>query len=153
MWCPKPLIVMRRFSWYECALIAEAFCCLVVARDIVSWRPFRRLTAGLGVPMAESPITDAEGHRATIQQIGWAVQALGRRVPWFRQCLVRALAARWMLERRGIPSTLYFGTAKDASGAFRAHTWLRSGTRVLTGGQERRQFTVVATFASRVSEP
>jgi hypothetical protein len=52
-----------------------------------------------------------------------------------------------MLQRRRIPSTLYFGVAKDPDGNLKAHAWLRSGTQMVTGAAGRKQFTVVATFA------
>jgi hypothetical protein len=52
-----------------------------------------------------------------------------------------------MLQRRRIPSTMYFGVAKDAAGQFMAHAWLRSGSQILTGSQGQQQFTVVASFA------
>ena len=35
---------------------------------------------------------------------------------WESQCLVKAIAAMKMLERRQIESTLYLGTAKDENG-------------------------------------
>jgi hypothetical protein len=60
--------------------------------------------------------------------------------------LVQALAAKWMLQHRRIPSTMYFGVAKDATGQLRAHAWLRSGSQVLTGSEGCQEFTVVATF-------
>ena len=59
----------------------------------------------------------------------------------------QALAARWMLKRRRIPSTLYFGMAKDEDGRLTAHAWLRSGSQTLTGAEEQDGFTVLATFA------
>jgi hypothetical protein len=61
--------------------------------------------------------------------------------------LVQALAAKWMLQHRRIPSTMYFGVAKDPTGQLLAHAWLRSGSEVLTGSEGRQRFTVVATFA------
>jgi hypothetical protein len=116
-----------------------------MARCAITVLPFRRIAAGLGCPMGESPTEDGVQH-AAVAQISWAVQAVSRRLPGMRQCLVQALAAKWMLQRRRIPSMLYFGVAKDVTGQLRAHAWLRSGSQVLTGYQGRQQFTVVATF-------
>ena len=95
----------------------------------------------------ESPITDAGENRSEIQRIKWAIQAICRRVPGTRQCLVQGLAAKWMLQRRRIPSTLYFGVAKDPKGSLKAHAWLRSGTQMVTGAEGRNQYAVIATFA------
>jgi hypothetical protein len=70
-----------------------------------------------------------------------------RRLPWMSQCLVQAVAATWMLQRRRIPSTLYFGLAKDSDGKLIAHAWVRSGERILTGAKGHHDYRVVATFA------
>jgi hypothetical protein len=57
------------------------------------------------------------------------------------------LAATWMLQRRDISSTLYFGLAKDSNRGVKAHAWVRSGARILTGAEGHEDFEVVATFA------
>jgi hypothetical protein len=64
------------------------------------------------------------------------------------QCLVQAVAVTWMLQRSDIPSTLYFGVAKDTGGGLKAHAWVRVGEKILTGAKEREDFSVVATFAA-----
>lgn len=138
----------RRTSGKEWRLLAEAGGLLVVARLAVWFVPFRRLATHLGDEMAESPAADTEAQRAAAAPIGWAVRTLGRRLPGMSQCLVQAVAATWMLQRRRIPSTLYFGMARDSSGKVTAHAWVRCGTQVLTGAKKRHEFTVVATFAA-----
>jgi Transglutaminase-like superfamily len=143
----KILATVRQCTWAEWVLLAEACWSLGMARCAVHLRPFRYIAAGLGTPMTESPTTDVGAYHAAVAQISWAVLAVSRRIPWTSQCLVQALAAKWMLQRRRIPSTMYFGIAKDATGQLIAHAWLRSGSQILTGSQGRQQFTVVATFA------
>lgn len=125
---------------------------LGLARFALSLVPFRRIAAGLGSPMSESPARDTDAHRAAVAQIGWAVRAVSHHLPGTRQCLVQALAAKWILQRRGIPSTMYLGTTKAATGQLTAHAWVRSGTQVLTGAQGRHAFTVVATFGDLPKE-
>jgi hypothetical protein len=138
----------RRTSGKEWRLLVEAGGLLVAARLAVWLVPFRRLAAHLGDEMAESPADDTEAQRAAAAPIGRAVRTLGRRLPWMSQCLVQAVSATWMLQRRRIPSTLYFGVAKDSNGKVTAHAWVRCGTQVLTGAKERHEFSVVATFAA-----
>jgi hypothetical protein len=140
----------RRTSAKQWRLLTEAAGLLVVARLAVWFVPFRSLATRLGDKMAESPAADTEAQRAAAAPIGWAVRTLGRRLPWMSQCLVQAVAITWMLQRRRIPSTLYFGLAKEEEGAgeLKAHAWVRSGTQILTGAREHHEFTVVATFAA-----
>lgn len=138
---------MWGLSWQEWGLLINAFWSLAVARCAVTLLPFRRIAVGLGDKNTESPTTDAGENRAEIEQIRWAIHAISSRLPGTRQCLVQGLAAKWMLQRRRIPSTLYFGVAKDPQGNLKAHAWLRSGSQMVTGAEGRKQFTVVATFA------
>ena len=133
----------------EWRLLIEAGVLLGVARLAVWFVPFRRLAAHLGDEMVESPAVDTEGLRAAALPIGWAVRTLGRRLPWMSQCLVQSVAVTWMLQRRRIPSTLYFGLAKEEeTSGLKAHAWVRSGTKILTGAKQHDEFTVVATFAA-----
>jgi hypothetical protein len=135
------------WSWKEWLLVSEACGYLVAARLAVWFVPFRRIAGRLGDKMAESPAKSNEAQRAASAKIGWAVRGLGQHLPFMSQCLVQAVAATWMLQRRRIPSTLYFGVAREDDGEVKAHAWVRSGTQVLTGATGRQDFTVVATFA------
>ena len=137
----------RRTSGKEWQLLAEAAGLLAVARLAVWFVPFRRLANHLGDVKAESPATSTDEQGAAAASIGWAVRTLGRRLPWMSQCLVQSVAATWMLQRRRVPSTLYFGLAKDPESHLKAHAWVRSGSRILTGAKGHRDFSVVATFA------
>lgn len=137
----------RGLNGRQWRLLVEAGILLVIARLAVWFVPFRRVAARLGEEMAESPADLSEEQRETALLIGWAVRTLGRRLPWMSQCLVQAVAATWMLQRRRIPSTLYFGLAKDPEAGLKAHAWVRSGAKILTGAKGHEEFRVVATFA------
>jgi hypothetical protein len=78
-------------------------------------------------------------------EIGWAVCAVARRVPWRAKCLTQAVAATLLNRLHGISSTLYLGMA--FSPEMQAHAWVRCGRRVITGSAGHRRFTVVGTFA------
>ena len=51
---------------------------------------------------------------------------------WRSMCLEKALAGKWMLRRRGIPSTMYVGMTRQ-DGSFVAHAWLVGEGQTLTG--------------------
>lgn len=67
-----------------------------------------------------------------------AVARAGRVSPWKNRCLVSSLAARCMLNRRNIPSTLSLGMARQQGGKTLAHAWiLASNIEVVeSGGQQ-----------------
>jgi hypothetical protein len=104
--------------------------------------PFRVLARRLGVRHAETPAsaTDNPG----LGGIAWAIGAAARRAPWRSECLEQAIAAKAMLRRRGVASTLYLGMARDPVGA---HAWVRVGDVNVTGGRDVARYAVVASFA------
>jgi Transglutaminase-like superfamily len=67
-------------------------------------------------------------------KIGWAVQAVARRLPGKNACLVQALTAQAMLRRRGFPSDLRIGVAgRDPDGTIKAHAWVEYDGKVIVG--------------------
>ncbi len=77
-----------------------------------------------------------------------AVRTMSKYTLWESRCLVMAIAAMTMLAKRGISSTLYMGTAREADGRLTAHAWLRSGNRIWTGAEGMERYTVVGQFAN-----
>jgi hypothetical protein len=89
----------------------------------------------------------ADGH--TIEQIVWAVQAVGRYIP-NATCLTQALVVQRFLIRSGHRSRLRLGVAKDAVRGFEAHAWVECDERVVIGesaGESvTNQFTPIAAW-------
>ncbi len=77
------------------------------------------------------------------------VEKVSNNVPWTSKCLDQALAAKIMLARRGIGTTVYFGVRKNERGELAAHAWLRSGSVYVTGGRIRDDFTIINTFTGK----
>ena len=150
MW--RRLDRLRKYAWLpasERKLLHEAVFWLGVSRAAILVLPFRRIASHLGRHMAETPhstISDAE-QAATIRVVSRIIEVAARNLPWECKCLAQALAARAMLHRRGIPSTLYLGVGKDEQAQLIAHAWLRCGDEILTGNEGVEQYAVVATFA------
>ncbi len=132
----------RRLLW-------EALAALAIARTIMICLPFRRIAAWLGAAGAQSPETVDSGQTMAAQEIGWAVSAAARRVPWDSRCLAQALAATAMLRRRGMEGTVSFGAKQGKPAAFEAHAWLRVGRCIVTGGPGHEGFKTFTTFARR----
>ena len=148
----RHLTTLWHLAWMDRWLLLEATLWLGVARIAILTVPFRKVAKHLGEQMAESPHSDQTAFRTRLSRISWAVRTMSRSTPWESACLAQALAAKAMLRCRGITSTLYLGLAKeqkDGQSALLAHAWLRSGSMILTGGQGKDQYTVVATFAEK----
>lgn len=139
----------RRLPRARKRLLCEALAALALARIAMACLPFRRVAAWLGTPGTETPSTATPGEIRLADQIGWAVGSLARRVPWDARCLAQALAATWMLRRRGLEGTVSFGADRGESHQFLAHAWLRFGPRLVTGGAGHERFKIFTTFARK----
>jgi hypothetical protein len=144
----QPWYSFWQLPWADRWLLVEAACWLSMARLAILLLPFCRIAPFLGRHMAESPQADRlPGQGAQVRRLGWAVKTMSRHMPWECTCLVQALAGKMLLRRRGFPSTLYLGVAREADMTLAAHAWLRCGSVILTGASGHHQFKVVATFA------
>jgi hypothetical protein len=137
----------RHLTWARCRLLLEAGLGLALYKVVLYVVPFRLLAPSLGRPMRErlTPVNPAQ--REIIRQVAWALEAADRRLPWHSRCLVRAVTAKRMLQRRGLPSTLYLGARRDAERKIATHAWLLAGELPLVGTRGAREYTVLATFA------
>jgi hypothetical protein len=137
-------------NWQTKWLFLEAFVFLGWARILKTF-PFSKSAPVLGRQMDETSYKMVESNRRILRDISQAVNIMSHYTFWESMCLVKAIAAMKMLERRHIDSTLYLGTAKDENGRLIAHAWLRSGPFYITGFEEMDKFTVVNKFAMNIS--
>lgn len=135
-------------SSIEKLLLIEAFLFLGWAR-ILKIIPFSKVANSLGEHMNETPHNEILSKKEIIKNISHAIHIMSGYTFWESQCLVKAIAGMKMLNRRGIDSTLYLGTARDETGKMIAHAWLRSGPFYISGVEGMEKFTVVSTFAMR----
>lgn len=126
----------------------EAIIYLAWAR-VLKLFPFKKVSPMLGTYMDESSFQEDFSVYGTIRKISSALHIMSKYTPWESQCLVKAIAGMKMLQRRGINSTLYLGTAKDETGKLIAHAWLRSGSYYVSGAEEMNRFIVVSKFSNK----
>ena len=139
-----------RLSWADRRLLVEAVLCLAVARLWVLLIPLRLLSRRLGRRGGESSIAaHSDATARMLAHITWSLQAISHRLPWRCACIEQGIAAKRMLRRRRIASTLYLGVARspEPDSQPTAHAWLRSGPLFITGAPSHEQYTVVSSFA------
>ncbi|KAB2460678.1 stage V sporulation protein S [Bacillus wiedmannii] len=147
----KRLRVFLSLNMETKLLFLEAFIFLGWARVLKSIT-FSKVAPSLGDYMNETSVAQIEPHGDTLKKVSEAISIMSRYTFWESQCLVKAIAGMKMLEKRHIESTLYLGTAKDSHGELIAHAWLRSGSFYVSGSEGMEKFTVVGSFAKRLSE-
>ncbi|WP_249869445.1 lasso peptide biosynthesis B2 protein [Oceanobacillus saliphilus] len=130
-------------------LLVESYFYLAWAR-VLKLASFSKVAPSLGNQMDETSLELNPETRKTLAAISQSIHLMSRYTFWESECLVKAMAAMKMLEKRHIESTLYLGTAKDESGKLIAHAWLRSGPFYITGKEGMERFTIVRKFAKNV---
>jgi hypothetical protein len=122
----------RRWQVREIARFIEAVLGTAFYRAVLRFRSGRHVTERLERAASTGIEAESVEARDLVRAVRRAVRRASRRVPWRAECLVQALTARSMLERRGIASTLSLGVRKTA-GALEAHAWLEAGGRIVVG--------------------
>ncbi|MEO5599175.1 MAG: lasso peptide biosynthesis B2 protein [Novosphingobium sp.] len=152
---PKRVRRLFHLSWRGKFLVFEATTMLALARVWLLVRPFQRIAGQLGraVPTSQPDDTAqhllAEPQITQARQVSAAVRWIARFAPFRAVCIHQSIAAKMMLRRRGIPSTMYFGVARnieDGKIKLTAHAWVRAGQIEMTGFDEAELFQEIARF-------
>lgn len=137
-----------KYPLYVKRMYGEAYIFLAWGR-VLKALPFAKVAPSLGRYMKEIPEEELSRQELlTIRQVSKAVHGMSRYTWWESQCLVKAIAAMKMLERRGLSSTLYLGSGRDEQGRLAAHAWLRCGSYIVTGREGHEKYTVVGIFGN-----
>jgi len=141
------LAKLRSLPREERGLDLEAVWRLALARLAIGLLSFRRVRRLL-TPSAASGADDGgdPGRRELARRIGRSVRATANHLPWSCRCLVQALAAKAMLDRRHIASRVFVGVAQDETQALRSHAWLRVGDLFVTGREGHEHYRVITDF-------
>ncbi|WP_054120041.1 lasso peptide biosynthesis B2 protein [Porphyrobacter sp. AAP60] len=129
------------------ALKLEIILGLAWARLLVRFVPFAwwRDTVGpIGACPEDIQQTDLTNEQArTAVGIGRVVARIANVMPFDAACLPRAMTARWMLQRRKIPSRLMVGSKRGTDdGSLKFHAWLVCGNDIVTGGEVSAEYHV-----------
>lgn len=136
----------------EKKLFLEAFVTLGIMRFALLAFSFKRLVASL-IQYRElveaPPLTEKELRLA--QNIGRAINRAANHTPWESACLLQALTARKMLQKRNIPGVFYLGVmpGEESLEQVQAHAWTQSGNVIITGGEGVEAFSILSGFGWR----
>ena len=143
---------VARFLRHKVSVL-EIWLSLAGAYFLVQFVPFKWWRKTIG-PIGETPAAVEPLDQATLKRaygLGQAVERIADSA-WFAPvCFPRALAAFWVLKRRGIPSRVAFGSRREANTInpkLLFHAWLLVGEMVVTGRCEHHTF---AAFEKRTS--
>ncbi len=78
--------------------------------------------------------------------VTWAIDRAAKRSPFRALCFERGVAAKRMLDRRRIASTLYYGVAYDDQDAIDAHVWVVADGLDVCGASYAPRYKILAQF-------
>ena len=149
----KTLLAFVRLPAASRTQAIEALVLLLFARALVAGVPMRRwrhhvTTTPPGAAGSDSAIPgDALSRARGLCQI---VRKVARRAPFRAVCFPQAMAAQWMLRRRGIPSRLVFGARQSVDAEVEFHAWLRVGAETVLGGEEKATWSAFETEGAQL---
>lgn len=135
---------LRRLSWHDSLLFAEASVALAAAALAIEVLPFRVLARAASRNVSRSP--PGPGSDALVQRLVWAVAAAAARLPWTNVCFQRGLALHAMLRRRGYHSRLHYGVGRLPDRPLSAHVWVSLDDRIIEGADAVPNHACLATF-------
>jgi hypothetical protein len=133
----------QRPSW---PILIEAGIAILAASVVIRLVPFKRLASHLGSHCRGYPAADP----GQVNEVVRAIRAWAVRLPWRTLCFEQGLSAYWMLRRRRLAVTLFYGAA-TIEGELKAHVWVRSGSRDVVGCENASDYALLAQFPPDLS--
>lgn len=137
---------MMRLSKRDYYMFIEAWLFLSLAKLMILFFPFKKIAGRIGIPQIE---TDFENQiHNTVTEVQISIIRGVKFVFFSSKCYDQALASTFMLKRRRIPSTIYFGLNKVGD-QLSAHAWVRCGRIIVTGKKGYEKYTPIAWFGTQ----
>lgn len=129
--------------------VREAAWNLLRSRLRFAARGYPEIMEDFGSPVPVGPRDALPPPHPDSGLVGWAVEAVAKRMPFECDCIVRAHAAMRMLARRGIRTRTVVGAYRGEEGGIELHAMLMDGTRVVTGMENQASFRRLASYEPR----
>ena len=127
--------------------LLKAALLLLIARLLVLYVPMRHWRHRLA---SAEPANSPARPPFMAWKVARIVSRVAAHVPFQAVCLPQAMAAQWMLRRRGTPSHMSFGARRERNEAaakdLEFHAWLNVGGKCILGGQELATYSALPPF-------
>jgi hypothetical protein len=130
----------------EREILNRTFAWLLLSFILVRIIPLRWFSSLLGEFKKEIDTELKATDLIKITSVNKSIKRLKRILPWRVKCFEEAIAAKKVLEKYKIKSTLYLGVDKNENKQLIAHAWLNNGDFNITGGNVATKFKVVGFY-------
>ncbi len=132
----------------------RVYALLIVMRGVITIGTMQSITKRLGTPMRETSTDGVSRDQVRFaRRVGRAIARLADKTPTNSNCYPQALTAWWLLHRKGIPTTFYYGAKFDKNrSGLETHVWLRCGPLIVTGGGVHLHYKPMTWFADESVE-
>jgi hypothetical protein len=131
----------------ERKILNRTFIWLIYAFILVRIVPLRWFSHLLGEFNSEINCDLSENEIKLIAITKKNIRRLKKRIPWKVKCFEEAIAAKKVLEKYKINSTLYLGVNKSVKNSLIAHAWLKSGEVFITGEKGHKQYAITGFYS------
>jgi hypothetical protein len=153
----RHLVRFLRSPFKRQLLAVETLGSLAVAMFLVKYVPFRHWSAMMKNGVMQEPASFDEAPTPAAREVAHMIWRISRLFDNQFTCLMQAISAKWMLNRRRIPNTLVLGvrTEQDTNGRLqiKAHAWLQCASAILLGGAMRDPYTPIDHYHSTPGPP
>ena len=124
----------------ERLILAQAWGLFLLADLALRAPPFTHLLALSRKARVKRLDEPALARPPAMPRLVWLVEVAGRHSPVNATCLKKALVLSWLLRRRGIPTELRIGVARQEGGLVKAHAWLDCDGQAVLGHEEMERY-------------
>ena len=135
-----------KLEYLERSTLNQIFFWLIYSVVLVRLAPLRWFSGLLGEFNKTSDFEINQNQIEIIKLIKKNIRRSKRVLPWKVKCFEEAIAAKMVLKKQKIKSTLYLGVDKDKEQKLIAHAWLKAGDYIVTGRQGREKYAVVGFY-------
>ncbi|MFT5668595.1 MAG: hypothetical protein ACI9DK_002800 [Vicingaceae bacterium] len=123
------------------------FIYLFISRCLILILPFRKLAPHLGDIQKESSKKIAPDNLQYAKELSKMIKKVSFYTPFRSLCFEQALTAKFLLNKKNIEATTYFGLNYESKSNLKAHAWTRTGNFYVTGNKGKEKFKVISTFS------
>ncbi len=131
----------------ERKLLNQLLVWLIIGLFLARFVPLKWFDYMLGEYRKESLTDASKDQMILILKVKRKLKKIKKRVPWKVKCFEEAIAAKRVLEKYQVKTSIYLGVKKEKENKLIAHSWLKAGGIFITGKNGHEHYAVVGFYS------